>query len=114
MRKIEQKMLEAIRNGRVFKSGNTIVTPVFGTCAMEVYLHNHCIAVIDRTDATKSKVIQLNSCGYRTRTTKSRLNALLGGLCFNAGIYQSKNQWYLQHVNGTVPFFDRITLTEGM
>ena len=59
---------------------------------MRVYLHGHHIA-----SYTDDGQLYINHQGWRTRTTKSRLNALiqfvLGG---TSGIYQHQFNWFLK------------------
>lgn len=75
MRKIEEWMIDAIKNGestpaRTFdaKRANTRVHHVIGR--VEVQLHGHTIARIDGDRA------EFNLCGWNTSTTRSRINAL--------------------------------------
>ena len=92
MRKIEQQMIEAIRDligkadydGVYFKSGNTTVEQVHdgiaGTTGYEriiwTRLHGNNIAAIKPA----RRQIWLGHCGWRTATTKSRLCAILSEL----------------------------------
>jgi len=101
MRKIERLMIAAIRNRRDFKLANTEVVcdNESPESAVEIYLYGHKIAVLD--DA-KSRVI-FSPKGYKTATTKSRLNAILGEFC-GAGIYQSRWVWYAQGPNSAQQF----------
>jgi len=93
MRKIEEQMLDAIHEGRNWKSGNTqVVCTQFAhgedvIDRVTVILHGSPIAIItpDHVDAS--------DCGYQTPTTKSRLNAVLREFC-NTIIYQSCGEWY--------------------
>lgn len=91
MRKIERLMINAIRNRQDFKLANTEVVcdPENPNFAVSVYLHNSCIATFD----DKHSLVFWSNCGYKTATTKSRLNAILGEFC-KAGIYQRDFQWY--------------------
>lgn len=54
----------------------------------------------------------LNSGGYRTPTTKSRLNALLQGMGSNWRIYQQNFQWWLRSTRVPVKrrFLDGIAI----
>jgi hypothetical protein len=86
MRKIEEKMVEAIKNRKNWACDNTIVE-VNGE-EISVKLHFHPIAKI------KKNFLTLSSCGYMTKTTKSRLNAILRS--FNKqGVYQKDFVWYM-------------------
>lgn len=95
MNKIEKKMLEAIRRpslGLFNVSTNTTVSNCLGHS--KVLLHNNRIALIEKDS------VQLFSCGWRTPTTKSRLNAI----CLQykiPTINQRKGVWY--H-NDVLPF----------
>lgn len=105
MRKIEEQMNNAIKARRPFHCGNTIVKEgVFGS--LDVELHGNTIATI-YTDNT----IVLDSCGWRTNTTKSRLNAILHGLGLN-GITQRNHEWFLidPTTGESKKFHDRIVL----
>lgn len=52
--------------------------------------------------------ITLNSQGYRTYTTKERINWFLPA---GYGLYQERHQWFVQGPEGTQPFEDGMTLT---
>lgn len=87
MRLVEKQMLEAIRNHNDFDCGNTMVS-VNGAWVF-VYLHGNLIFGMNY----KTHVKAYNSCGWRTLTTKNRLNAL------GADIYQKNGCWY--HSDGS-------------
>ena len=87
MRKIEELMIQAIRLGKNFERDNTKVVHLEdGQC--NVLLHGNHIAAI-----TEQRLI-LSHAGWRTPTTKSRLNAILNGLGVDDRIYQSKGIWF--------------------
>jgi hypothetical protein len=107
MRKIESAMIAAIReaiadpytDGQQFKKGNTIVfcngsgvvgTPNFSRW-IEVIFHNTVIALIE----PQTGRLSLYSGGFRTATTKSRLNAILSSLSNNLYIAQKNGEWYI-------------------
>ena len=84
MRLIEQKMCDAVLNGKSMSRDNTTVSVVH-TEAGEyhsaiVRLHGHELAHYFRSGEAKSWVIRLSDALWRTVTTKSRLNALLEGV----------------------------------
>lgn len=94
---------------------NTIIakgTSVGGHTVVSVYLHRHPVVRL----YSDGKVI-LDSCGYRTVTTKDRINR-----CLPAGVdlSQDKGTWYLrkfamqeQYYGGkgtVVPFVDGMTV----
>jgi len=94
MRQIERQMIQSLVNDESFKKDNTKV--VYNNTYFDIYLHDHKIAVY----YPNSMKLHVNNCGWATRTTKSRLNALIqfveGGL---SGIYQKRGQWYLKRPN---------------
>ena len=69
-----------------------------------VYLHGNLIATIDKYR------VEIYDGGWRTNTTKSRLNAIINGLCdgYNQGVYQHKFEWFIQDdetdAGFTIPF----------
>lgn len=98
MRKVETAMVKAIIAGKTFRSANTTVERVDG--GMKVRLFGNHIATV-----TASGLSVLDG-GYRGVTTKSRLNALINGLCDakNNGVYQHKGEWYVVK-NGNAALF---------
>lgn len=70
MNKLETQMIEAIRRGEDFKSNNTTVDWENGTAT--VRLHGNKICVVDRHGN-----LYVTWAGWETRTTTSRLTALL-------------------------------------
>jgi hypothetical protein len=112
-RKIETAMIQVLRNLDVNRSGvifsrdnTTIEIEHHGTyltleyeMIVNVKLHGHTICRYHRS----RELVTFSDCGWRTATTKSRLNALLSyfsnyinGGWSRYGIYQSKHVWYLQ------------------
>lgn len=67
MRKIEEKMLDCIQFGHNFKLNNTEV--LWHNGELRVYLHGYCII-----HKVKDKII-LNTHGFNTKTTASRLRS---------------------------------------
>jgi hypothetical protein len=92
MRVIERQMISAIKQKKNWKNNNTRVEVIeSGIQSINVYLHGHRIAsLVDNLS------VVVNSCGWRTSTTKSRLNAILREFT-NNGIYQKKFEWYLNN-----------------
>ena len=81
MRKIEAKMIEAIKAKKPYTCDNTEVST--SDSVIKVYLHGHLIAQLEDTE------LFISDCGYQTKTTKSRLNCLLS--YFNLPTIYSKN-----------------------
>ena len=97
MRKIEQTMVNAVNNGRDWRSGNTSVDVT--DHGVVVRLHGNKIAQLD----TEDRILWITDAGWQTTTTKSRLNALLAGVTAGrASIHQSKFVWYLTTESETV------------
>lgn len=101
-------MNNAIAKGVDFKLDNTEV--VSYTNAADVFLHGNLIARIGET------WIELFDGGWKTTTTKSRLNAILeANGCGGERVFQKKGQWWVTINNGrdnfaTVPFFSGMRL----
>ena len=92
MKQIEKNMLQAVRSGRNFRSGNTVVTA--DTTGVKVYLHGNCIF------AVYQGVKRFSLAVWNTVTTRSRLNALGVSVSqknfdpiYNGGVISSYN-WY--------------------
>ena len=82
MNKLEQNMVNAVRNNKNFRSSNTDV--IIDGHIVKVYLHNNLIFAKNKRNGK----IMFSSCGWCTNTTKSRLNAL------GANIKQKNWIWY--------------------
>jgi len=103
MRKIEQKMNDAIVRGEDFKLDNTEV--VSCTHVSDVFLYGKLIARIGET------WIELFDGGYQTATTKSRLNAILKMHgCDGEYIFQKNFDWFLNYNGAQIPFFSGMRL----
>jgi hypothetical protein len=92
MRKIERLMVQAIKDGRNWKSSNTEVeSHPSGNNEMCVFLHGNHIA------SYKDGNLLINNCGWRTVTTKSRLNAIINEFLDGTknGVYQKDHCWYV-------------------
>ena len=91
MRLIEQQMCSAVINKNDWRKDNTEVmySPSRDVCC--VYLHKNLIATIDNNS------VEVYDGGWQSNTTKSRLNAIINGLCdgYNQGIYQHKFEWFI-------------------
>lgn len=95
MRIIEQRMVDAVRAGRPFRSGNTVVRAMVGG-GFRVELHGNAIAwAAGRRPDGSFHGVTIDHCGWRTAITKSRINALLSGLGVNKRVYQRKGDWFV-------------------
>ena len=92
MRKIEQDMCRAVVNRKDMRNANTQVLYSPSRDVSCVYLHGNLIAVVDKD------TVQVYDGGLQSVTTKSRLNALINGLCDGRmfGVYQRDFSWYIQ------------------
>ncbi len=96
MRKLEEKMIELIKDKTSGRSGkNTEIKIVRLDIAKdsraEILLHGNLIA----TYYYMEDIIFLYTAGWTSRTTKSRLNSLLNGLGFIQSVKQKNFKWYV-------------------
>ena len=109
MRKIEQQMNRAIVNRNNWSNSNTFVDYNSNTNCSTVVLHRTAIAVYDHN----TQALKLNTGGWHSVTTKSRLNAILSELKSGFRVFQKNFDWYLQTNNQTVDFWDGMILSGG-
>ena len=102
-------MNRAIVNKNDWSNSNTFVDYNSNTNCSTVVLHRTAIAVYDHN----TNALKLNSGGYTTNTTKSRLNAILQGIIGCASVYQKAFDWFFNYNNQTHDFFDGMIITEG-
>lgn len=102
MRTIERAMNDAITASKDWRMANTRVENSDGVAY--VFLHNNLIAKVGET------WLELFDGGYRSATTKSRLNAILRCHGNGEGIYQKSYQWFISTGNGDQPFVSGIRL----
>ena len=102
-------MNRAIVNKNDCANSNTKVDYNSNTNCSTVVLHRTAIATYDHN----TKAVKLNSGGYTTNTTKSRLNAILQGIIGCASVYQKNWNWFLSYNNQTVDFWDGMILSGG-
>jgi len=102
MRVIEKQMNDAISQEIDWKKDNTEVINIEGVSF--VYLYNNLIAMVGDT------WLELFDGGYKSNTTKSRLNAILQVHSNGEYVYQKNFNWFVSTINGEVPFNDDIKL----
>ena len=105
MRKIEKRINEAIIDKKYLNTSNSKVIYYLSEDISDIYLHDNLIGRYNH----KTKSIWLNSCGWETNTTKSRLNALLDLLPNKKfKIFQKDFNWFIwdREENKNYPFFD--------
>lgn len=96
MRKVEKAILDAVQLKQSVSVGNSRVAYVPETDRSEVFLHGNRIAVIGHG----ARCISLDSCGWRTATTRSRINALVQNLCSHSFLQQKAGRWILHTLIG--------------
>lgn len=69
-----------------------------------VRLHDTHVAEFDDLD-----LVKVFMGGFRTKTTQSRINKILG--CRGAGVYKKNGKWFISGANGSFPFRDGIEIT---
>ena len=113
MRKIEVQMNNAISNQTNWSNANTQVTTEGDVS--RVFLHGNQIATIGKN------YVQLFDGGYQSKTTKSRLNAILAEHGVPGEyVFQKDFQWFVRTVQGvkasdkegfvSTPFFSGMIL----
>ena len=94
MRKIETQMNEAITEGTDWSKDNTRVETIDGVS--KVYLFGNLIAEID------DNAIILRDGGRQSKTTKSRLNAILSEHGYSGeSVFQKNFEWFVRLWTGT-------------
>ena len=115
MRKIEQQMNDAVANNKDWQSANTSVHYDPSSGASRVYLHGNKIAEVG------DNYLTLFDGDHQTKTTKSRLNAILGEFGYTCGtkreyVFQKQFEWFINYFNvksnqiEVVPFVDGMIL----
>ena len=102
-------MNRAIVNKNDWSNSNTNVDYDSNTNCSTVVLHRTAIAVYDHN----TQAVKLNTGGWHSNTTKSRLNAILDQVMYGARVYQKNFDWFLSYNNQTYDFIDGMIITEG-
>ena len=102
MRVIESQMNQAISKEIDWKKDNTQVVNIEGVSF--VYLYNNLIAMVGDT------WLELFDGGWKTNTTKSRLNAILKEHGNSESVYQKNYEWFVSTKDGDIPFNNGIKL----
>ena len=102
MRKIEREMIQAIIDRKSFNKANTSVSITYAGTMLDHYKDAYMTIKLHGNEIAKyyynkdNTPLYINHCGWKTNTTKSRLNALikfvLGDL---VSINQTDFKWYL-------------------
>ena len=76
---------------------------------VNVLLHCHQIATVDHN----TQAVKLSSCWYETRTTKSRLNAILQEVKYGCSIFQKNFDWFVKYNDEVASFWDGMILLDA-
>jgi len=109
MRKLERLMNMAITHKTDWSGSNTQVNYNSNTNCSSIYLHGHLIATYEHN----LKAVKLSSCGYHTRTTKSRLNALLEEVKYGCKVFQKNFDWFVKYNDEVASFWDGMILIDA-
>lgn len=107
MRKIESRLIAAIKSGENFSLSNTTLRWINNNQDQRVgvvELFGNVIARIHENE------VELFDAFWQSKTTKSRLNAIIQGLELGRGIYQKNFDWFLVTHNGEVPWIHSVVL----
>ena len=99
----------AISNKGNWAGSNTSVSYNESTNCSSIFLHGHQIATFDHN----LKAVKLDSCGYETNTTKSRLNAILDEVKWGCKVFQKNWNWFVSFNNQTESFWDGMRLIDA-
>ena len=121
MRKIEREMIQAIIDRRSYNKANTSVSlyksatqmgcglDTDSASEMRVHLHGNHIA-----SYTEDGRLYINNQGWKTVTTKSRLNALIKHVLGDmSGIYQKNFNWFMKQVDNATGMHDEYEINDG-
>ena len=109
MRKLEKQMNFALSNKNNWAGSNTTVCYNDSSNCSSVYLHGHQIATLDHN----TNALKLDSCGYETVTTKSRLNAILDEVKYGCKVFQKNFVWFVGYNKQTLMFWDGMILIDA-
>ena len=99
----------AITHKTDWSGSNTQVNYNSNTNCSSIYLHGHQIATVDHN----IKAVKLSSCGYETRTTKSRLNAILEEVKYGCKVFQKNFDWFVSYNDEVASFWDGMILIDA-
>ena len=109
MRKLERQMNFAVSNKSNWCGSNTQVTFNENSNCSQVRLHGHLIATFDHS----TRALKIDSCGWQSVTTKSRLNALLEEVKWGCKVFQKNFDWFVSFNGQTKDFWDGMILIDA-
>ena len=98
----------AVSNKGNWSGSNTQVTYNENTNCSQIRLHGHHIAPF----CHETRAVKIDSCGYETNTTKSRLNAILEEVKYGCKVFQKNFVWFVQYNKQTLMFWDGMILLD--
>ena len=98
----------AISNKGNWSGSNTTVLYNESTNCSQVLLHGNHIATYDHNN----QAVKLDSCGYESVTTKSRLNAILEEVKYGCKVFQKNFVWFVGYQSQTLMFWDGMILLD--
>ena len=99
----------AISNKADWKGFNTYVSYNENTNCSTITLYRTDIATYDHN----LKALKLNTGGYTTNTTKSRLNAILEEVKYGCKVFQKNFDWFVSYNGTTQRFWDGMILIDA-
>ena len=97
----ERRMIMS-RLDEIGKHATTVSTSGIREGKTTVTYHNTDVVVVNRSRET----ITLDSGGWRTVTTKARMNQTSRQLSLGFGVWQRDFKWYVKHNGRTYDFYD--------
>ncbi len=91
MKKVTLESSQAFRNGKKYKSTNTVVCVSPNGQVMSMLLFENTIANYSK----QTNMLALTDCGWFTVTTKERLNGILKAFDLPYSISQKDFEWYI-------------------
>ena len=99
----------AVSNKGNWSGSNTQVNYNSNTNCSSIYLHGHLIATFDHN----LRAVKIDSCGYQTVTTKSRLNALLDEGKYGCRVFQKNWDRFVKYNDDIASFWDGMILIDA-
>ena len=88
MKKIDKESAKAFMEARKFKTSNTEVVVLPNVTVLKLFGNE-----IAYRYNCPDKILSITNCGWKTKTTKSRLNAIL--IHYDSVKFQRQKKWYL-------------------
>jgi hypothetical protein len=113
MRKIEKLAIEALAERVQFERDNTRVSEIYGTGPdtekWGLFLHGNRVATVTYENG-ELRAVSVDNCGYKTPTTKSRINAVLDGFDIPYTVRSKSGDWHIFGPNSEGYFNDDFTV----